>query len=131
MDDTKILVELQKLYDGQEHVTDKIDSIANDVESLNKTVRGFNGTPGLVTQVATVQHSMSVMSRDIAELKLCVDNIDRKKVTENGDSVTDKEKSKSLSKEWFFDKIEYLGLAFLVWFLLDILPRIIEHFGTP
>jgi len=131
MDDTKILIELQKLNDGQDHVTDKIDNIARDVDSLNKTVRGFNGSPGLVTQVVTLQNSMTVMSEDIAELKLCVKEVERTSASTNSNSEPVDKKAKSLSKEWFFDKVEYLGLAFLVWFLLDILPRIIEHFGTP
>jgi len=141
VDDARILVELQKLSDGQTHVTDKVDSIAKDVDSLSKTVRGSNGTPGLVTNVATIQTNMAVMGRDIADLRLCVEdfkdkyrggNLPSKETDASGKNKNDEAVIKTmLSKDWLLDKLTYLALAFAVWFLLDILPQLLSHFTTP
>lgn len=127
MDDPKrIIVELQKLNDGQEYIGKRIDSVDKTVESLVKTVRGFNGTPGLVTQVVTLQTNIDVISKEVTELKNCI-NKDNKCDDDSGG----KEKPQTLSKAWLLDKFEYLALAFLVWFLLEILPRILQFLDSP
>jgi len=135
MDDAKMLVELQRMNDSQAYLTENIDRLSEEVKSLNKTVRGSNGTPGIVTSVAIIQQNMLSMSGDIAELKKCVVELEKNGVAERVEKKSDgkeekpKENGNILTKAWLSDKLLYLAMAFLVWFLLDILPNILSHIG--
>lgn len=122
MDNGELLVELQKLHDGQASLKEKMVDVSDDVQSLTKTVRGSNGSPGLVTQSSLISARLIQVEKDICDLGDSIDNWHKN----NGESNSKKKTNPALTKEWLLDKLVYLAIVFIVWLALNVLPEVIQ-----
>ncbi|KPL72250.1 hypothetical protein ADN00_15650 [Ornatilinea apprima] len=111
--------------------TQKLNQVLDQVAELNRTIRGHNGTPGMLTQ-------MAIMSQNLERLTEAVNNINQ-----NGCNYLFRDENRHTPKEqnqqteqkdedkfWAFvrDKIAAPVAVALVLGLLSNLPKIILAF---
>lgn len=102
---------LDTLISGQTSLSTRMQAVEMEVSELNRTVRGHNGSPGLVTKVALIQEAL--------------------KVSPHVDKPDDKPDGKQfITWQWLVDKAAMpVIVAFILWFLLTVLPQILGHIG--
>lgn len=109
-------------------VNSRVENTESSVKELVRTVRGFNGTAGLVTEVALLKETMCRCFEDTANSAAASKSAEESK-KELEDHKRDAEDD-FVSWKWVRDKLGLpIILGFLTWFLLTILPRILEHLG--
>jgi hypothetical protein len=100
-----------RLQMSQQALTESMVSLKQTVNELTGTVRGTNGYPGLVAEVAIIKQSIGQYRHEL-----------------EGDSS--KDKKEFLSKEWLLDKLVYIAVALLLYFLLDVMPELFATLGS-
>ena len=54
----KVLTLTERTATRVEKVEDSLDKVEGSVERLDKTIRGYNNSPGLVTRIALIENSV-------------------------------------------------------------------------
>jgi hypothetical protein len=47
---------------------ERINELIEETKELNRTLRGFNGTPGLVTQVTLLSHQVGTIANEVRRM---------------------------------------------------------------
>lgn len=98
---------LDTLITGQTSLSTRMQAVENEVAELNRTVRGHNGSPGLVTKVALIQETLKASPH--------VDKPDGKQF---------------ITWQWLVDKATMpVIIACVIWLLLTVLPQLLAHLG--
>lgn len=94
---------------------ERLTVVEKSVDELTRTLRGFNGTPGLITDVALIKEAVRA-----------------KKGNDEAGNEDEGEEDDSGGVTWRW-LVEKVGLpvitAFVLWFLLTILPDLLQHLG--
>lgn len=104
-----------RLEANQEALAETLDEVKADVTEITHTVRGHNGTPGLVAEVAVIKQSLEHYRKD------CDDD------QAEGDKDRETAEKSFLSKDWLLDKFTYVALAMFVFFILEFMPQLFGH----
>jgi len=116
-----VLDKLDKVIAGQVEMSTsqatmmlRLEALEKRVEELYVTVRGYNGTPGLVTDVAVIKMTVS---QALAE---------KDKTDKDDDGEGGEKRDNPSTEEKIMDKLAWpLVTTFLFWVLYDILPKVI------
>lgn len=90
---------------------DRINELISEVKELTRTLRGFNGTPGLVTEFALLRHQVTSTVEEIKRIneKGCnhhlqegLDSPEKKEVKE---AKKDNESNDNVTFKWFREKL--------------------------
>jgi len=132
---TSVLDKLDKVIAGQTEMTTaqatmllRLEALEKRVEELYMTVRGHNGTPGMVTEMAVIKTTLSQALAEREKDCNCKDDDD-------DDDKKDGGEKRSSTEEKVMDKLAWpLATTFLFWVLYDILPKVLvliqNHDGT-
>lgn len=104
------------------------------IAELTRTVRGFNGTPGIMERLGKIETSQAEQSRMITDLGETIDAIHVLLTTiPKPEPVSDDKKG--LTKDQLAALV--LGLmkpvltALIIWVMLTFFPDLIKHLGIP
>lgn len=104
---------IDDLSTGQSEINARVNDLDKQVTGLVHTVRGSNGTVGLVTQVAVIQTKLD----SILEIKQAAPAMPVVNPSGDKDKVT---------WSYLVDKVILpVSVSALLWFLLTLLPKII------
>ena len=100
--------EHEKLFDS------RVGQLESRMDSLTNTVRGHNGTPGLVAQVAKIETKLDMVL-----------GLEHKPTPEKP-----KEDKNSVTWSTMAEKVILpIGVSAVLWFMLTILPQIVVMLG--
>lgn len=106
-------VKLEAVLTNIGTIGEKITNLEATVGDLNRTVRGYNGTPGLITILEIVKKDVEANKAAIVQHK-----IDEEKL----DAVKER---RTLTWKWL---VESLGtpvvISIIVWLLLTVVPTV-------
>lgn len=109
---------LDRLITGQELLVSRVGTMEEQVKELNRTVRGFNGTPGLVTEVSLLKETLN--------------NCYITKKNEPSLEDNDAEHKQFITWRWVVDKFFVpVVVAVVVWLLLTFIPSVSATGGLP
>lgn len=114
---------IDDLTKGQANLDARMETVEESVNDLVKTVRGSDGSNGLVTEVAVIRAKL--------ESSLIIQNAHEQSTAqvEEKSKVVDKDR---VTWSYLIDKLIFpIGVSGLLWFLLTVLPKWIEHTGAP
>jgi len=69
----EIMDRLGQVLTLTERTATRVEKLEDSVEKLDKTIRGYNSNPGLVTRIAVMEDSFT---GDINRLEKCVDELE-------------------------------------------------------
>jgi hypothetical protein len=102
-----------------EELLRRLTELENNFGEMNRTVRGFNGTPGLVTEVGVIKERVDHLSIECSE---------KKKIGK--DASLDKAEDNVITFKWIVSELAMpLALGFAAYLLFNLVPQIIGHFG--
>lgn len=117
---------LEAIRDDIKDNNEEIAELGDKVAELDRTIRGSNGDKGLVTELAVLQ---SKVDTHISEPSHA--DAHAKVETSSSQDIADALDPKYVQWSWLRDKaLMPIVIAFLVWFLLDILPTILANVTT-
>lgn len=103
----------------------EISELGEKVAELDRTIRGSNGNQGIVTELAVLQSKVDTHVSEPSHKDAQSKGVDS---TELADAID----PKYVQWSWLRDKaLMPIVIAFLVWFLLDILPTILANVSVP
>jgi hypothetical protein len=119
-----------KISAKQDEMSSRLADVESAVSMLDKTVRGSNGTPGLVSTVNVACVKISRLEDDVKEIKDHHDkDIGGLKVSTSGDIK--KTEETVITWRWLVNEFMLpVGLGFLAFVLFQIIPQILEHLGA-
>lgn len=113
MADVRDCSDVEKKLD---RILDSQESMRADISELKRTVRGHNGTPGLVAEVAIIKEKIE----DHLEYAEKEAERQEKKLVEGRAAFTNKLAVETLKP---------VVIAFIIWVLLTLIPQFIGHIG--
>lgn len=117
---------LEAIRDDIKDNNEEIAELGDKVAELDRTIRGSNGDKGLVTELAVLQ---SKVDTHISEPSHA--DAHAKVEASSSQDIADALDPKYVQWSWLRDKaLMPIVIAFLVWFLLDILPTILANVTT-
>jgi hypothetical protein len=116
----EISAKLDVVIGGQASSAVRLQSVEDQVSELYRTVRGFNGTPGIVTEVALLREAVNSQKES--------PNLDK---VENHEGAGKTDEAKFVSFRWIIDTASNLAfpivVAFLIWFFASFVPTVWSH----
>jgi hypothetical protein len=122
-----IMSKLDRVIQAQAETNSRLGMLEEEVGELRRTIRGYNGTPGMVTELAVLQESL----KNFQAGKNLSGGSDLSPVVDKAVAEVKAERKNFLTYEYVLDKAMNIGMAFLVWILLTVLPDIISHLQKP
>jgi uncharacterized coiled-coil protein SlyX len=107
---------LEERMDGKfKHLIQQQAQQNESLEKLNRTVRGHNGTPGLVTQVALLNERIENLKQEVDEESA-------------GEKPAEDEEEKGAVRWGMVGKFVIpIVASFLTWLLITVLPEVLVH----
>jgi hypothetical protein len=117
----------------QAAVDSRLENLEKQAGETTRTLRGFNGTPGLVTQVAVLESTVKAVPCIKAGHPPCEDNAKPAHLpapNSQGDGGRGAS-STYISWQWAAEKlIVPVMVTFVAWFLFTILPQWFQHLSN-
>jgi hypothetical protein len=136
----QIMDRLNTIVRSTDAMEKRLESVEDSVVELGRTIRGHNGTEGLVTKMAVLSTSVDIVVKNDLEREkqLCelADSVNEIKAELGIISVTHKKDEESKDKigsviesskkmPWYVDKIfSPVIVAIVLWFLFTLIPHI-------
>lgn len=109
----------------QDEMSRRLGDVEGAVSALDKTVRGSNGTPGLVSSVSVNTTRVDRLVKDVDELAKRRDHDMAAGKTEKKDD------DDTVTWKWLVNELVLpIGLGFLAFVLFQVLPQILGHMGS-
>ena len=108
---------------------DRFRGQSKQIEELTQTVRGYNGTPGVMERLGKIETNQENQNKMIADQSKTIDAIHLLLTPKQ------EEDKKGLTKDQLAAMV--LGLAkpiitaVIIWVLLTLFPQLLVHLGTP
>jgi hypothetical protein len=119
---------LDTLIAGQADIAARMTNVESQQRELTQTVRGFNGTPGLVTEVYLLKERLKNHPVTCPYLESSGAQKDDAKQDEK---LSESTEEKFVSWKWVVEKMTMPVLTALVlWVLLTLFPQILVHLGS-
>lgn len=99
--------------------------MSQNIAELNRTVRGKNGTPGLVTSVEVVKTKVDALEKSLHT------HVTTAESDKRGAAPADPEKTqRDFMNKIIVENGKPIVLAFVIWILLTVLPQVVSQIGN-
>lgn len=111
----QVLIRLEDVQTKQSSMSRQLDSTSEQVTELYRTLRGSNGHPGIVTEVALLREKINAMSGNDAK----------------SDREMEKADSNKITYSWFIEKVIFpvitpAVVAVIIYLLFNVVPHVKE-----